>query len=61
MRIRIQFITLPRLRILIFNLIRIHADPDPQHCVLVHFIKPFGLSNSQFDTKDQALSHKKTQ
>ncbi len=32
MRIPIQLITLMRIRILPFNLMRINADPDPQHC-----------------------------
>jgi hypothetical protein len=30
-RIRIHLIILARIRILPFNLMRIHADPDPQH------------------------------
>ncbi len=36
MRIRIQLIILMQIRILPFNLMRIHADPDPQHwfCLL---------------------------
>ncbi len=34
-RIRSQRITLMRIRILPFNLMRIHTDPDPQHCPCV--------------------------
>jgi hypothetical protein len=36
MRIRIQLIPLMRIRIWImpFNLMRIYADPDPQHCCI---------------------------
>ncbi len=30
-RIRIQLITVMRIQILPFNMMRIHADPDPQH------------------------------
>ncbi len=39
-RIRIQHITLRRIRIRPFNLMRIHADADPQHCyptITIHF------------------------
>jgi hypothetical protein len=34
MQIRIQLITLMRIRILPFKLMHIHVDPDPKHCRL---------------------------
>jgi hypothetical protein len=36
-RFRIQLITLMRIRILLLNLMRIHPDLDPPHCVKMIF------------------------
>jgi hypothetical protein len=38
MRIRILPFTMMRMRILTFNLMRIHADPDPQHWLEVPIV-----------------------
>jgi hypothetical protein len=51
MRIRIQLITLMRMRIrkLPFNLVRIHANPDPKPC------PPAGLDTDQLSTAERHI------